>query len=169
LYLIKKDIYYTIGKIIGDRIEMTLTKKEIKELQKEVIAIYNNYKLFKCDFCKELREDTEPYGAYRICKDCKENIERKYPKDLVEDSLELEIYPPDMRHGGFYCPSQNSIVITSFEFSVRETIMTISHETIHYALHKTIGISECYKFDGIAKKYLYDEDIVFGVVDLEEI
>ena len=148
---------------------MTLTKKEIKELQKEVIAIYNNYKLFKCDFCKELREDTEPYGAYRICKGCKKTLEKRYPKEFVEDSVNLEIYPPDISHGGFYSITQNSIVITDSKYSVRETIKTISHETIHYALHKTIGISECYKFDGIAKKYPYNEDIVFGVVDLEEI
>ena len=50
----------------------------------------------------------------------------------------------------------------------KDTIKSISHEFLHYILHKTIGIAVCAQYDNIAYKYYKQEDIAYGVVDLEE-
>lgn len=119
----------------------------------------------KCSFCEEVKV-VEPFGAYKICKDCLRREKRTFTKP--KGRINLEVFEPIGDARSCYSIRTNTIKLDSRKGeNLRDIILTISHETIHFILAKELGLEECYKFDGIAYKYTYLEDIAFGVIDLE--
>ena len=137
--------------------------KELEVLQKESKI---------CPFCGKLKEDTKIFGDKRICKSCVDRMEKLFPKEKVKDTAEILLYSPikqEEKHTRTYYSSKgNIIVLLDPTATIRDTIKSISHEFLHYILHKTIGIAVCAQYDNIAYKYYKQEDIAYGVVDLEE-
>ena len=128
------------------------------------------YRKSKCNFCNKDNLEVEDFGAYYICKDCKIALVKEYSLKIrkAKKRVDLTINKPNSNSSSkaYYEPLNSTIILTG-EGTERESIKSISHETLHYVLHKTLSIIESYKFDGIAYKYYYLEDIAYGVINIE--
>ena len=146
--------------------------KDLIKIVKELEVLQKESKSFICVFCGKPKKDTKIFGDKRICKSCVARMEKLFPKERVKDTAEILLYSPikqEEKHTRTYYSSKgNIIVLLNSSATVRDTIKAITHEFLHYILHKTIGIAVCAQYDNIAYKYYEQEDIAYGVVDLEE-
>ena len=146
--------------------------EDLIKIVKELEVLQKESKSFICAFCGKPKEDTKIFGDKRICKSCVVRMEKLFPKERVKDTAEILLYSPikqEEKHTRTYYSSKgNIIVLLNPTATIRDTIKSISHEFLHYILHKTIGIAVCAQYDNIAYKYYEQEDIAYGVVDLEE-
>ena len=146
--------------------------EDLLKIIKELEVLQKESKSFICVFCGKPKKDTKIFGDKRICKSCVARMEKLFPKERVKDTAEILLYSPikqEEKHTRTYYSSKgNIIVLLNSSATVRDTIKAISHEFLHYILHKTMGIAVCAQYDNIAYKYYKQEDIAYGVVDLEE-
>jgi len=146
--------------------------EDLLKIIKELEVLQKESKSFICVFCGKPKKDTKIFGDKRICKSCVARMEKLFPKERVKDTAEILLYSPikqEEKHTRTYYSSKgNIIVLLNSSATVRDTIKAITHEFLHYILHKTMGIAVCAQYDNIAYKYYEQEDKAYGVVDLEE-
>ena len=108
--------------------------------------------LKKCSRCGELypEDQLEDWGEFQLCPKCVEFIRKIYPEKIKEASDKIvKIHPHYIAGYGSYDPSTGEVRLKSHcNEAIVET--TLTHESIHYVIHKHIGLRACFQYDNIA-------------------
>lgn len=103
-----------------------------------------------CSHCNKEFDLLEDWGNAQLCKKC-----ANYHRDLIpkkpKNNLNIIIKNPRFGRGASYNPIMSLIELTRNTEDESTLIKYISHETMHYTLHRHIGIQCCYQYDNVSK------------------
>jgi len=115
-----------------------------------------------CDSCGKIfnEDELENWGAYLLCKKCvREKILNQYPEEAREPEKILTIRPlselfkqPEVATKNIYNlagydPATGEIIL--FILTEEDAERVISHEIVHYVIHKLAGLRALYLFDNL--------------------
>jgi len=133
-----------------------------------------NNETITCNGCKKTFniEDTVNYGIFRLCRKC-DKYYQQFNKPKNEPELHV-MAPPISTSAAFYNVENSNIFIVDIEdkeHEIKDIVESISHETIHYVIHKLQGIRACYGYDYYSHNpaiYSCYPQIAYGVTDINE-
>ena len=113
-------------------------------------------------------------GAYNYCLKCV--IRTQQQENIPENRLNLRLHEGSPKNydnrgtRGYYHNDSSSIVIQNHKNDTPyETVLFISHESIHYTLHHIGLMIESYQFDRLAYALGWnDNDIAYGYILTKE-
>ena len=139
--------------------------------KKEIIIPKGKTRVGKCSWCGK-HALLYNMGAYDFCLECV--IATQQQDKIPEDRVNLRLHEGSPKNydkrgtRGYYDNGTSSIVIQNHKNDTPyETVLFISHESIHYTLHHIGLMIESYQFDRLAYN-TWDTEISHGYILTKE-
>lgn len=103
-----------------------------------------------CSHCK-VKAELEDWGGIKLCEKCVELYLLEIPEVPPKEDVDIKIGTADfIGAGASYEMCKTNIRISEGIDDMPKLSMWISHEIMHYLLHRMVGVKCCYKYDLIS-------------------